>query len=452
MPDLWLTNSVGPLRVSTGNARYFINGSGNPVYLAGFHTWYDVQDGGGSDPPSAFDWDEYISALLSYGCNFTKLWAMETGRGWSDLTDQWFSPPRYERTGPGNDNDGKLKFDLTKINEDYLTRLEARATECNNKGIYVCIQFFQGWQIEQNKGGTGDPTSYHPYLLANNINSVDGDNNDDSDLDETHWPAAQGNNTLAYQEDLIEAIIDRLGHLDNIIYEISNEDTDDASGYNTDWQEYLISHITTYESGKDKQHPIGMTKQWPDGEDSTLDASGADWVSYSTTKADDTHSASDPVSMYDTDHTVGLSSDFTWIWESLCRGHGGAWYMDEWDGALYGSDRRNNATYIKIRDNLGYALAMANDADLLNMSPQDGGSSPCATGYCLYGNSQYICWQSADGAFNLDLTGESGTFNVYKRNSADGTTNTAQTVDGGAVRSITQPSGWTTGWACRVYK
>ena len=75
----------------------------------------------------------------------------------------------------------------------------------------------------------------------------------------------QGNNTLSYQEDLIEAIIDRLGHLDNIIYEISNEDTDDVNGYNTDWQEYLISHISTYESSKAKQHLIGMTKQFPDG-------------------------------------------------------------------------------------------------------------------------------------------------------------------------------------------
>ncbi len=443
MSALGISNKRGPLRLSSENNRYLTDNSGKAIYLVGFHTWYSAQDGGGTDPPPSLDWNAYLTALTTtYGCNFTKLWAMETARGWSDAADQWFLPTRYTRTGPGNDNDGKLKFDLSQVNQDYLDRLKQRAVDCAKQGIYVCVQLFQGWQIEQNKGGTGDPTSYHPYLLPNNINSADGDSNNDGSLIETHFPVIRGNNVLAYQEALVEVIIDTLNDLDNVIWEISNEDTDDANDYNTDWQKYIISHIRTYESTKPKQHLIGMTKQYPSGEDATLDSSGADWVSYDTGKANAVHAANDPTSMYDTDHTVGLTSDYKWIWSSLCQGHGGAWYMDEWDGALYGTDRRGTAAYILIRNNLGYALALTNLLrNLLKMTPQAALST---TGYCLARDhatqAEYIVFQSGTGNFNLNLTNATGTLNIRWLRCSNGSTSTG-TVSGGAIRTLTPP--WT---------
>jgi hypothetical protein len=303
------------------------------------------------------------------------------------------------------------------------------------------VQFFQGWQVEVNKGGTGDPCSYHPYLAANNVDAIDGDDDDDGELIETHWPAVQGNNVLSYQEALVEAIIDRLNSFDNIIWEVSNEDTNDGSGYNTDWQEYMINHIATYEATKPKQHLIGMTWQYPNGASSNLDSSGADWVSYNTTKADAVHSASDPVSFYDTDHTVGLTSEYSWIWEAMCNGHGGVWFMDAWDGALYGSDWRENATYVLIRENLGYALTLANLLnDMAGMTPQ---AALCQTGYCLAKdqsvNAEYICYQPNTGDFTLDLTNASGTLNIRWLRCSDGTVQDSATVSGGAERTLSPP-------------
>lgn len=427
----------GLLEVSATNARYLVDQLGNPHYLSGFHTWYSAQDGGDSDPPAALDWDEYLTAVTSRNCNFVKLWAMETARGWSDTTNQWFVPTRYTRTGPGNDNDGKLKFDLDQINQDYLDRLYSRVKACAEAGIYVCVQLFQGWQVEVNKGGTGDPCAYHPYLLANNINSADGDDDNNGDLIETHYDTA-ANNVLAYQQALVEAIVDLLNDFDNVIWEISNEDT--GSVANTGWQTDMIDYLRTYEATKPKQHLIGMTKQWPNESDTALDNSGADWVSYSATKADAIHVASDPVSMYDTDHTVGLTSDYEWIWSSFCEGHGGAWYMDEWDGALYGSDRRNNATYILIRDNLGYVADLVDLLnDMLGMTPQP---SLCTTNFCLAKDhataAEYICFQDNTGSFNLNLTTTTGTLNIRWLRCSDGSTDT-DTVSGGAVRTLTPP-------------
>jgi len=435
------------LEVSSTNARYLVNQDGNPVILVGFHTWYDTQDGGNTDPPPTFGWSEYLTAIQSYGCNFTKLWACETWKDWGgDFPGDRMSPTRYERTGPGTDADGKDKFDLTSINSDYITRMVSRCSDLENAGVYFVVQLFQGWQVES-KGGSGSPFDYHPYNSANNINSVDGDDDDDGEGTETHWPTAQGNNTLSYQEDMVEAIIDAVNGYNYLVgYEISNEDTDDASGYNTDWQEYMISHINTYQAGKPKQHLVGMTRQWPDGEDSTLDASGADWVCYSTTKADAVHAATDPVSFYDTDHTVGIeASEYSWIWEAFCNGHGGSWYMDQWYPNMYGVDARNDADMIVIRENLGYLVTQVGLLnDLLGMTPQP---SLCSTGYCLAKDhataAEYICFNvNGSASFTLDLTNATGTLNIRWLKCSDGTLDTDDTVSGGAERTLTNPSGF----------
>lgn len=439
MSILNIGNNRGPLRVSTDNPRYLIDNSGRPVYLAGFHTWYNVQNGGSSNPPSEFDWNEYLNALVSYGCNFTKLWAsMETTQLWADplasgFNPQYFGISRYTRTGPGNAADGGLKFDLTQINQTFLRRLYSRVSDCARNNIYVVIQLFQGWQIE-NKGGADQPFTYHPYRLENNINSVDGDSDDDGGGTETHTDS--GNNVLSYQEDLVEAIIDLLGNFDNVIWEVSNEDT--GSQNNTDWQEYLINHISTYETGKPKQHLIGRTVGYPSGSNAALDASAADWVSYSHRDVVD----GTKVSMSDTDHVDGITSDYQWVWTSFCNGHGGAWYMDEWDGALYGADRRNNATYQLIRSNLGYALTQFNLLkNPLLMTPQ---AALCSTGYCLARNhataAEFVCFQNGSGAFTLNLSTTTGTKNIRWLQCSNGTVTTDTTTSTSSTATMTPPA------------
>lgn len=427
------------LRVSGTNSRYLvINNSTTPIFLTGFHTWYNVQNGGNSNPPSAFNWQEYIDALVSYGCNFTKLWALESTRLWADpftsgFNPQYFGIHRYVRTGPGNAADGELKFDLTQINPTYLDVLYDRVGRCDNNGIYCVVQLFQGWHIER-KGGTDNPFTYHPYRLENNINSVDGDNNNDGDGTEMHTDS--GNNVLSYQQALVTAIIDKLNNYDNIIWEVSNEDT--GSTANTNWQNDMIDFIRNYELTKPKQHLIGMTKQWPNENDTTLTNSNADWVSYGNRNSTN----GTKVSFSDTDHIEGITSNYQWIWESLCNGHGGAWYMDEWDGALYGTDRRNNSTYTLIRSNLGYALTLFQLLkNPLLMTPQSG---LCSTGFCLARNhataAEFICFQSGSGAFTLNLSTTTGTKNIRWLQCSNGNVTTSTTSSTSSTATMTPPT------------
>ena len=231
------------------------------MVLGGFDTWYDVQDGGDTDPPAAFDWNEYKAALVSYGCNLTKLWVMETARDWPDVTGQYYTPHPWKRTGPGIAADGKPRFDLTTYDSAYFDRLHARAIEAGNAGVYVIIQLFQGWHIQMKGYSTGDPWGYHPFENGNNINGINGDTDNDGEGEETR--ATTFTAVYALQQAYVNKVVTTLNGLDNVLYEISNEDTHSAAALS--WQRALCAYINSIESGLPKQHPVGITKLWPGG-------------------------------------------------------------------------------------------------------------------------------------------------------------------------------------------
>src|SRR5215472_13913815 len=59
--------ATGPLRVLKSNPRYFTDGSGKAIYLAGSHSWWNLQDNGirlikaeDQDPPPVFDYNAYL--------------------------------------------------------------------------------------------------------------------------------------------------------------------------------------------------------------------------------------------------------------------------------------------------------------------------------------------------------------------------------------------------------
>jgi hypothetical protein len=60
---------------------------------------------------------------------------------------------------------------------------------------------------------------------------------------------------IALQRLYIDKLIDTVNDLDNILYEISNEDVDAA----VPWQYDVISYIKSYELTKAKRHPVWMT-------------------------------------------------------------------------------------------------------------------------------------------------------------------------------------------------
>jgi hypothetical protein len=77
----------GPLRILQSNPRYFTDGLGKAIYLAGSHNWGNFQDSGHrlgiGDPPPVSDYKRFLDFLQGHHHNFFRLWRWETPK-WTD--------------------------------------------------------------------------------------------------------------------------------------------------------------------------------------------------------------------------------------------------------------------------------------------------------------------------------------------------------------------------------
>src|SRR5258708_34630884 len=61
--------ATGPLRVYPRNPRYFMDGSGRPIFLTGAHTWAHLQDTGTAPIPT-FDLQAYLAIVPMHNPHF----------------------------------------------------------------------------------------------------------------------------------------------------------------------------------------------------------------------------------------------------------------------------------------------------------------------------------------------------------------------------------------------
>jgi hypothetical protein len=407
----------GPLRVHPTNPRYFTDGSGKAIYLTGSHTWNNLQEIARTSGPAnpTFDFKTYLDFLQTHHHNCFRLWPWENAASFnsSGTITYVHDPMSYQRPGPGPALDGRPKFDLRLFNQSYFDRVRARVMAARDRGIYVAIMLFQGFSIE-NKGHD-DPWRGHPFHRGNNINGIDGDPNADGKGLETHTLAIAA--VTAFQEAYVRKVIDTVNDLDNVLYEITNEDT--ASDEDTAWQAHMINFIKSYETTKPRQHPTGMTVQWPAGMNATLFASPAEWISPNG----DAGYQSDPpadarkVVLNDTDHAYfwialkrdGLATQRAWVWKNFTRGNH-TLFMDPYvDPTPWYVTGRNNpvggspdAYWDTLREAMGHTRQYALKMDLAAMTPQGGLSS---TDYCLAkAGSEYLVYQPISNAsFSVNL-------------------------------------------------
>jgi Family of unknown function (DUF6298) len=433
----------GPLRVSKKNPRYFETPAGEAVLLVGAHTWDNLQDiarpGRG---PSRFDEGRYLAFLERNHHNFVRLWRQEAARWMVEPPgDCSIAPQPWRRTGPGNALDGGPKFDLAAFDEDYFSRLRERVVLARDHGIYVAVMLFNGWNIEKRKGSfsVANPWRGHPFNRDNNVNGIDGDPNHDDSGEETHTLANRA--VTQVQDRYVRKVVDTVNDLDNVLYEISNE-SDVAS---TDWQVHMIRFIKDYEATKPQRHPVGMTSQWPDGDNATLFASPADWISPNAGPgnrlfADPPPAQGAKVIVADTDHLCGVCGDSIWVWKAVLRGQNPI-FMDVYEGATGIDPDQDPAAsrWVGLRANLGYALAYVQRASLADMTPR---GELASSGFCLAN-------PAADGAYlvlmpdgrdvSVDLSGTPGNLAVEWLELRSGRVEKAPPIRGGARIALRAP-------------
>ena len=389
----------GPLRVCPDNPRYFCDSRGKAVYLCGSHVWNNLVDMGPDDPPAAFDFGAYLDFLQRYGHNFIRMWTWEhvvwdtrPNRRWSKAVPHHVTPHPWERSGPGKALDGKPKFDLNRFNREYFKRLRERVEQSGKRGIYVSVMLFEGWAMQR----MPDAWRSHPFHPENNVNEIVGDQNRDGKGLEIH---TLGNpQVTAIQEAYVRKVIETVGDLDNVLYEISNENHPAS----TEWQYHMIRFIKRFEASRPKQHPVGMTFQYTGGQNKTLFDSPADWIS---PNRDGGYKDNPPpndgrkVILLDTDHLWGIGGNASWVWKAFTRGHNPL-FMDPYDGTVLGN--RFDPAWEPVRRSLGQTRRLAARLDLTAMQPHGVLSS---SGYCLASpGKEYVIYIPAPQRFVVDLS------------------------------------------------
>jgi hypothetical protein len=400
--------ATGPLHANPANPRYFTDGSGKAIYLTGSHTWSNFLDRGTLHPPQVpFDYTAYMNWMVSHNFNFMRLWTAELPD--SDNTDDPDEnvvglPWKWSRTGPGYANDGGLKFDLTKLDQNYFDRMRSRIITAGENGIYVSVMLFNGYELQFET----NPKDGDPYRDSNNINNVSCPGwcpTDSSQMSDEVW---------SIEKAYMRKVVDTVNDLDNVLYEVSNES---GSPFSDSWQAQVISFVKQYETTKPKQHPVGMTFQWKGGSDLTLYKSAADWISPGShvPPSDGTK-----VIINDTDHAYGAgelkhdgaTGQRAWVWENFAAGNNVAFmdpYLVVWPGrnAPEGSTAdprvgiKPDSFYGAIRDAMGSTLTYANRMNLVAMTPQ---STLSSTRYCLANpGAEYLVYQPSAGPFTVNL-------------------------------------------------
>jgi hypothetical protein len=381
---------AGVLSLTPNNPRYFVDSSGQAVYLTGAHLNNSLIT---RSDKAAVDFTGYLDFLQQNSQNFVRLWAWEQAAWTYESTAKvTFDPLPYQRTGPGTALDGALKFDLSRFNQAYFDRLRARVIEAAERGIYVSVMLFQGFSSQQETIGSGNPWPGHPFNISNNINGISGDPSGDGNGEEVHTLSVSS--ITALQETYIRKVVDTLNDLDNVLYEIAGH----APSTSKDWQYYLINYLKSYEATKPKRHPVGMSYLYL-GNINDLLASPADWILLPDTDANPSLAEGGKVILSDMDPSLlSGNSSHQLVWKSFMRGLNPI-YLE--------SSLQNPIATEGVRDSMGYALGYAQLVGLFSMLP----SSFCSTGYCLSNPGvEYLAYVPSSGTVTVNLSEASGSF------------------------------------------
>jgi hypothetical protein len=271
--------------------------------------------------------------------------------------------------------------------------------QARKAGIYVSVMLFEGYTPD--KGPLPDAYQGHPFAAENNINGIDGDVDDDGRLREPYTLPAQGGvgRIKASQKAYVRKVIDSVGDLDNVLFEVANE----ALPLSTAWQYDMIRFVKAYEKHRPKQHPVGMTFQHSGGSNDTLYKSPADWISPIGDPFRPEASPGAKVVLSDTDHLCGIcTADDDWAWREFASGRNPI-YMDAYDDPHW---RSFAGSAERARVGMGDTRRYAERIRLAPMKPQPALSS---TRYVLADRgSQYLVYKPGGGSFTLDLTRNAG--------------------------------------------
>jgi L-iduronidase len=236
------------LRLDPRWPHYFQQPDGKPVVLIGDYTWGIFTD-------TDYDYQALFDRYKADGLNFARVWL------WRGCEE--FPPPKYKpgfepysirhvepflRPGPGIANDGRPKYDLTRLNPAFFDRVRDVCAAARRRGLFLQLMTMDAWMIKH-------PQLWrlHAMQRDNNINGVDADpKSTGKGTDGQQGFCSMGNpKALAFQKTYLRKLVETVNGFDNILIEIANENS-----YCAQWERELCEFVRDLERTKPRQHVL----------------------------------------------------------------------------------------------------------------------------------------------------------------------------------------------------
>jgi hypothetical protein len=232
-----------PIRLDLQNPHYFLF-RGKPTVLITSGEHY------GAVLNRAFQYPVYLNTLAKDRLNLTRLFSGvyreypgDFGISHNTLASL---PANYLAPWPrGNQccaEDGLNKFDLSRWDESFFTRLRDFVRQASTRDIVVEMNLFCPFYRDR-------MWSLSPLNIRNNINGI-------GSMARTSVYTLKDGQMLAVQERLVRRIVSELRGFDNVYFEICNEPY--FGGVTAEWQAHIAKVISQVESSFPTHHLISQ--------------------------------------------------------------------------------------------------------------------------------------------------------------------------------------------------
>ncbi len=232
-----------PIKLHPDNPHYLL-WRGKPTVLVTSGEHY------GAVMNTAFDYVAYLDELQSVGLNLTRIFSGVYCEASGDFSikDNTLAPghgnllcPFVRSDMPGYANGGN-KFDLTKWDEAYFTRLKDFVAQAGKRGVVVEFVFFCPYYSDSQ-------WNLSPFNAQNNINVNGIEAVPRAEIYSLKHPTL-----LEVQQTLVRKVVTELKGADNLYYEICNE----AYGVPFEWQHKIANTIVETEKALSCKHLIAQ--------------------------------------------------------------------------------------------------------------------------------------------------------------------------------------------------
>lgn len=395
-----------------------------------------------------FDYVKYLDELRSHSLNLTRTFtgAYVEPQGAFNIAQNTLAPsalrficPWKRSSEPGYSNGGN-KFDLTRWDDLYFSRLKDYVTAAEKRNIIIELALFCPFYEDSQ-------WNLSPMNAKNNINNIGNILRNDVYTLDKNGPL------LKVQETLVQKIVTQLKDFGNIIYEICNEPY--FGGVTLEWQHHIATLIHDKEKNFSNHHLISQNI-----------ANGSAIINnpHPDVSVFNFHYASPPVAIaqnYQLNKVIGDN-------ETGFRGTSDSTYRREgWQFLLAGGGLYNNLDYsfaaghekgtfvypatqpgggsVLLRKQLSYLMKFISGFDFINMQPDStivtsNGPADVKAYVLAEGGKQYAIYIFGRKKANLELIIPNGNYQAEWLNPVTGKYKKDKTVYSNGKLTLQMPA------------